>query len=199
MRGGPGRSPTRQGLHDPHIRSDDLSFNHLTCRVPPFPFGGARAGLPQRTVSERSQCPSIMILRQDRSTFGSLPGFSFLLDGINSALDRSGGAAVATWAWHELLAGQAGDGLPSVLGGGARHSVTFRTADPGACGAGPVSPGDRPYRRRSPWLAHTHHVQPRRALTLCVPGSPIPAEKPGSCVCCPWNYLRFSTGDFAHR
>jgi hypothetical protein len=89
--------------------------------------------------------------------------------------------------------------LPSVLGGGARHSVTFRTADPGARGVWPVSPGDRPYRRRSPWLAHTHHVQPRRALTLCVPGSPIPAEKPGSCVCCPWNYLRFSTGDFAHR
>jgi hypothetical protein len=78
--------------------------------------------------------------------------------------------------------------LPSVLGGGARHSVTFRMADPGARGAGPVSRGDRPYRQRSPWLAHTHHVQPRRALTLRVPGSPIPAEKPGSCACCPWNY-----------
>ena len=30
--------------------------------------------------------------------FRSLPGFSFLLDGINSALDCSGARAVATWA-----------------------------------------------------------------------------------------------------
>ena len=29
-----------------YIRSDDLSFKHLACRVPPFPFDEARASIP---------------------------------------------------------------------------------------------------------------------------------------------------------
>lgn len=97
MQGGSGSSAPRQSranpclrvipqdLRDPHIRASDLcASSHTVARVPPFDFGGARAGISQRIVKERPHCPDILILRQIRPTLASLSGSCFLLDGSSA-------------------------------------------------------------------------------------------------------------------